>query len=154
VDPIKLKLPVFGDLMKKVAIARFARNFATMTKSGVPVLQSLGIVGDTSGNWVVQEALHKVQDSVRVGKSIAQPLSEEPVFPPMVTQMIAVGEDSGAMEPMLNKIADFYEEEVQTTTEQLTSLIEPLMIGFIGIIIGGMIIALYLPIFTIFDQIN
>lgn len=154
VDPIKLKLPVFGDLMKKVAIARFARNFATMTKSGVPVLQSLGIVGDTSGNWVVQEALHKVQDSVRVGKSIAQPLSEEPVFPPMVTQMIAVGEDSGAMEPMLNKIADFYEEEVQTTTEQLTSLIEPLMIGFIGLIIGGMIIALYLPIFTIFDQIN
>lgn len=154
VDPIKLKLPVFGDLMKKVAIARFARNFATMTKSGVPVLQSLGIVGDTSGNWVVQEALHKVQDSVRVGKSIAEPLSQEPVFPPMVTQMIAVGEDSGAMEPMLNKIADFYEEEVQTTTEQLTSLIEPLMIGFIGIIIGGMIIALYLPIFTIFDQIN
>lgn len=154
VDPIKLKLPVFGDLMKKVSIARFTRNFATMTKSGVPVLQSLGIVGDTSGNWVIQEALHKVQDSVRSGKSIALPLSQEPVFPAMVVQMIAVGEDSGSLEPMLNKIADFYEEEVQTTTEQLTSLIEPLMIGFIGIVIGGMIVALYLPIFTIFEQIN
>lgn len=154
VDPIKLKLPVFGQLMKKVAIARFTRNFATMTKSGVPVLQSLGIVGDTSGNWVIQQALHKVQDSVRSGKSIAQPLSEEPVFPSMVTQMIAVGEDSGSLEPMLNKIADFYEDEVQTTTEQLTSLIEPLMIGFIGIVIGGMIVALYLPIFTIFQQIH
>ncbi|MDO7882846.1 type II secretion system F family protein [Salinibacterium soli] len=154
VDPIKLKLPVFGQLTKKVAIARFARNFATMTKSGVPVLQSLAIVGDTSGNWVIQEALHKVQDSVRTGKSIAAPLAQEPVFPSMVVQMIAVGEDSGSMEPMLNKIADFYEDEVQTTTEQLTSLIEPLMIGFIGLVIGGMIVALYLPIFTIFQQIH
>lgn len=154
VDPLKLKLPVFGSLMKKVSIARFTRNFATMTKSGVPVLQSLGIVGDTSGNWVIQEALHKVQDSVRAGRSISQPLSQEPVFPPMVVQMIAVGEDSGSLEPMLNKIADFYEDEVQTTTEQLTSLIEPLMIGFIGIVIGGMIVALYLPIFTIFQQIQ
>lgn len=154
VDPIKLKLPVFGDLFRKVAIARFTRNFATMTKSGVPVLQSLGIVGDTSGNWVIENALHRVQDSVRAGRSIAEPLTESKVFPPMVTQMIAVGEDSGSMEQMLNKIADFYEDEVQTTTEQLTSLIEPLMIGFIGVVIGSMIIALYLPIFTIFNQIR
>jgi len=154
VDPLKLKMPVFGDLFRKVSIARFTRNFATMTKSGVPVLQSLSIVGDTSGNWVIEDALHKVQDSVRAGRTIAEPLAESNVFPPMVTQMIAVGEDSGSMEQMLNKIADFYEEEVQTTTEQLTSLIEPLMIGFIGVVIGGMIIALYLPIFTIFEQIN
>ncbi len=154
VDPWKLKLPVFGDLFRKVAIARFTRNFATMTAAGVPVLQSLGIVGETSGNWVIEDALHKVQDSVRAGRSIADPLASSGVFPPMVTQMIAVGEDSGSMELMLNKIADFYEEEVQTTTEQLTSLIEPIMIGVIGVVIGGMIVALYLPIFTIFDQIN
>jgi len=154
VDPIKLKLPVFGDLIRKVSIARFTRNFATMTKSGVPVLQSLSIVGDTSGNWVIREALYDVQDSVRSGRSIAEPLAASGVFPPMVTQMIAVGEDAGSMEQMLNKIADFYEDEVQTTTEALTSLIEPLMIGFIGVVIGGMIVALYLPIFTIFEQIN
>jgi len=154
VDPIRLKLPVFGDLTRKIAIARFTRNFATMTKSGVPVMQSLGIVGETAGNWVIQEALRSVQDSVRAGRTIAEPLAASGVFPAMVTQMIAVGEDSGSMEQMLNKIADFYEEEVQTTTEQLTSLIEPLMIGFIGVVIGGMIIALYMPIFTIFDQIH
>ncbi len=154
VDPLRLKLPVFGDLFRKVAIARFARNFATMTHSGVPILQSLGIVGETSGNFVIESALRKVQDSVRSGRSIAGPLAEEPVFPSMVVQMIAVGEDSGSMEQMLNKIADFYEDEVQTTTEQLTSLIEPLMIAVIGIVIGAMIVALYMPIFTIFDQIQ
>jgi type IV pilus assembly protein PilC len=154
VDTWKLKLPVFGDLFRKVAIARFTRNFATMTGSGVPVLQSLAIVGDTSGNWVIQNALHKVQDSVRAGKTIAEPLMAEPVFPQMVTQMIAVGEDSGSMEQMLNKIADFYDDEVQSTTEQLTSLIEPLMIGVIGVVIGGMIVALYMPIFSIFNEIH
>ena len=154
VDPLRLKLPVFGMLMRKVAVARFTRNFATMTGAGVPILQSLGIVGDTSGNWVIEQALHRVQDAVRNGRSIAEPLLKEPVFPSMVTQMIAVGEDSGSLEQMLNKIADFYDDEVQSTTEQLTSLIEPLMIGVIGIIIGGMIIALYMPIFTIYNQIH
>lgn len=154
VDPWRLKLPVFGDLFRKVAIARFTRNFATMTASGVPVLTSLSIVGDTSGNWVIEKALQKVSDSVRSGRTIAEPLAAEPIFPPMVTQMIAVGEDAGALEQMLHKIADFYDDEVQTTTEQLTSLIEPLMIGVIGVIIGAMIIALYMPVFTIFDQIK
>jgi type IV pilus assembly protein PilC len=154
VDPLRLKLPVFGMLMRKVAVARFTRNFATMTGAGVPILQSLGIVGDTSGNWVIEQALHRVQDSVRSGHSIAEPLMAEPVFPSMVTQMIAVGEDSGSLEQMLNKIADFYEAEVQSTTEQLTSLIEPLMIGVIGTIIGAMIIALYMPIFTIYNEIH
>ncbi len=154
VDTWKLKLPVFGDLFRKVAIARFARNFATMTHSGVPILQSLSVVGETSGNWVVANALHNVQDSVRSGRSIAAPLANEPVMPSMVVQMIAVGEDSGAMEQMLDKIADFYDAEVQSTTESLTALIEPLMIAFIGIIIGGMIVALYLPVFAIFEQIQ
>jgi type IV pilus assembly protein PilC len=154
VDPLRLKLPVFGLLMRKVGVARFTRNFATMTGAGVPILQSLGIVGNTSGNWVIEQALLKVQDAVRAGRNIAEPLAEQDVFPAMVTQMIAVGEDSGSLEQMLNKIADFYDDEVQTTTEQLTSLIEPLMIGVIGVIIGGMIIALYMPIFTIYNQIH
>jgi type IV pilus assembly protein PilC len=153
-DPFKLKLPVFGNLLRKVAIARFTRNFATMTGSGVPVLQSLAIVGETSGNWVLEKALINVQDSVRAGRTIAEPLANEPMIPSMVTQMIAVGEDSGSLEQMLNKISDFYDSEVQSTTEALTSLIEPLMIGVIGTVIGGMIIALYMPIFTIFDQIH
>jgi type IV pilus assembly protein PilC len=153
-DPLKLKLPVFGDLMRKVALARFARNFSTMTRSGVPILQALSIVGETSGNWVIIQALQKVQDSVRAGRSVSGPLAEEAVFPPMVVQMIAVGEDSGSMEQMLGKIAEFYDEEVQSTTESLTSLIEPLMIAVIGIVIGGMIVALYMPIFTIFNQIG
>ena len=154
VDPLKLRIPVFGDLFRKVGLARFARNFSTMTRSGVPILQALGIVGETSGNWVIVQALHKVQDSVRAGRSVSAPLAEEAVFPAMVTQMIAVGEDSGSMEKMLGKIAEFYEEEVQATTESLTSLIEPLMIAVIGIVIGGMIVALYMPIFTIFNQIG
>jgi len=154
VDPLRLKIPVFGDLFKKVAIARFTRNFSTMMASGVPILQSLSIVGETSGNWVIEDALRKVQESVRQGKSIAGPLSEETVFPSMVTQMIAVGEDSGSLETMLAKIADFYDDEVQSTAESLTALIEPLMIGVIGAVIGGMIVALYMPVFSIFEQIN
>jgi type II secretory pathway component PulF len=154
VDPIKLKLPVFGALFTKVAVARFARNFATMMAAGVPILQSLSIVGETSGSYVIEQALKKVQDSVRQGQSVSGPLAQEGVFPSMVVQMIAVGEDSGAMEVMLNKIADFYEAEVETTTQALTSLIEPLMIAFIGVVIGGMIVALYMPVFSIFDEIK
>ncbi|CAN5561002.1 type II secretion system F family protein [soil metagenome] len=154
VDPLRLRMPVFGPLAAKIAIARFTRNFATMVSSGVPILRSLAIVGETSGNWVVERALLKVQDSVRVGKSIAGPLAQEPIFPAMVTQMIAVGEDSGSLEIMLTKISDFYDSEVQATTEQLTSLIEPLMLAFIGVVIGGMIVCLYLPMFTIIGEIN
>jgi len=154
IDPIKLKLPVFGPLMTKLAIARFSRNFSTMIGAGVPIMQSLAIVGETSGNWVIETALRNVQDSVRKGESIAGPLMKEPIFPNMVTQMIAVGEDSGALETMLNKVADFYDEEVQSTTEQLTALIEPLMIAFIGVVVGGMIVALYMPMFSIFDYVK
>ncbi len=149
VDPIKLKLPIFGALMKKIAVARFTRNLSNMIGAGVPILQALSVVGDTSGNWVLSEAAKRVADSVRQGKSIAGPLSEEPVFPPMVVQMIAVGEDAGSLELMLAKVSDFYDAEVQATTEALTSLIEPLLIAFLGVVVGGMIIALYLPIFSI-----
>lgn len=154
VDVLVLKLPVFGDLFRKVAIARFSRNFATMMGAGVPVLQSLAIVGETSGNWVIENALVKVQDSVRVGRSISGPLAEESMFPPMVVQMVSVGEDSGSLEIMLTKVADFYDDEVQSTAESLTALIEPLMIGVIGAVIGGMIVALYMPVFSIFNEIG
>lgn len=154
VDPLKLRIPVFGQLFKKIAIARFARNFSSMMAAGVPILQVLAIVGNTSGNWVMENALQKVAESVRQGKTVAGPLSEEKVFPSMVTQMISVGEDAGALEQMLAKIADFYDEEVQSATEQLTAMIEPLMIAFLGIVVGGMIVALYLPIFNIFTLIK
>jgi Type II secretory pathway, component PulF len=154
VDPLKLKMPVFGPLFQKVAIARVTRNLATMTKSGVPILQALAIVADTSNNWVIEKALHEVQDSVRAGRSISGPLGEHPVFPSMVVQMIAVGEDSGSLEQMLMKIADFYDDEVQSTTEALTSLIEPLMIAIIGVLIGGIIVSLYLPMFSIYGEIS
>ena len=154
VDPIRLKLPVFGKLTAKIAVARFTRNFGTMIGAGVPIMTSLSIIGDTAGNYVIEKAVKKVQDSVRAGQSIAKPLALEPVFPPMVTQMIAVGEDSGSLEMMLHKIGDFYDAEVQSTTEQLTALIEPLIIAFLGIVIGGMIIALYMPIFSIIGTVN
>lgn len=154
VDPLKLKLPVFGQLFTKLAVARFSRNFSAMIGAGVPILQALRIVGESSGNWVMESALNDVADSVRQGESIAGPLAKSPVFPAMVTQMIAVGEDAGALEEMLAKIADFYDAEVQSTTEQLTALIEPLMIAFLGIVVGGMIVALYLPIFNIFTLIK
>jgi type IV pilus assembly protein PilC len=148
-DPMKLRMPVFGGLMKKIAVARFTRNFSNMIAAGVPILQALSIVGETSGNWVIERATKNIADGVRQGKSIAEPLAKETVFPPMVVQMIAVGEDSGAMEIMLNKVSDFYDAEVKASTEALTSLIEPLMIAFLGVVVGGMVVALYLPIFSI-----
>ncbi|MCR6494599.1 type II secretion system F family protein [Cellulomonas sp. P24] len=154
IDPMRLKLPIFGTLFQKVAIARFTRNFGTMLRSGVPILQALDIVGDTSGNVVVTHAVKDVEDAVRTGQSLTGPLARHKVFPSMVVQMMAVGEDTGALDEMLDKIAEFYDQEVEATTEQLTSLIEPLMIVVLGSIIGGMIVALYMPIFSIFDLIK
>lgn len=148
-DPLKLKLPVFGLLLRKIAVARFSRNFSDMIGAGVPILKALQIVGETSGNWVITEALQKVAESVRQGNSLSGPLLDQPVFPPMVTQMIAVGEDAGSLEIMLDKIADFYDQEVEAATEQLTAMIEPLMVAFLGVVIGSMVVALYLPIFNI-----
>jgi type IV pilus assembly protein PilC len=154
VDPIKLKVPVFGNLFQKVALSRFSRNLGTMLKSGVPILQSLDIVAATTANVVLERAVRDVQESVRRGESLAGPLAQHSVFPPMVVQMLAVGEDTGAMDTMLEKIAEFYDQEVEATTEALTSLIEPLMIAVLGGIIGSMIIALYMPIFKVFDLIK
>jgi type IV pilus assembly protein PilC len=125
-----------------------------MIAAGVPILQALDIVGEASGNIVIERAARDVKESVRTGNSLAGPLTEHSVFPPMVVQMIAVGEDTGALDKMLAKIADFYDQEVESTTDALTALIEPLMIGVLGTIIGVMIIALYMPIFSIFNLIN
>lgn len=154
VDPLKLKLPVFGGLIQKIALTRFARNLGTMMASGVPILQSLDIVAETTGNVVLERATRAVQESVRSGESLSKPLTEHSVFPPMVVQMMAVGEDTGALDTMLHKIAEFYDQEVESTTESLTALIEPLMIAFLGGIVGSMIVALYMPIFKIFDLIK
>ncbi|WP_082473889.1 type II secretion system F family protein [Curtobacterium sp. Leaf261] len=153
-DPLRLRLPVFGALSKKIVIARFARNFSNMIGAGVPILQALKIVGEVSNNFVVQRALERVAESVRKGESIAGPLARESVFPTMVSQMVAVGEDAGSLEVMLEKIAIFYDAEVESTTESLTSLIEPLLIAFLGVVVGGMIVALYLPIFKITSLIH
>jgi type IV pilus assembly protein PilC len=153
-DPLKLKVPVFGSLFQKIALARFARNLGTMMKSGVPILQSLDIVSATTGNVVLERAVRDVQHSVRQGESLAAPLSSHSVFPPMVVQMLAVGEDTGALDTMLHKIAEFYDQEVEATTEALTALIEPLMIVVIGAIIGAMIVALYMPIFSLMNVIS
>lgn len=149
VDPVRLRLPVFGQLNKKIVMARFARNLSNMIGAGVPILQALQIAGQVSNNFVVEKALGRISESVRKGESISEPLSRENVFPSMVSQMIAVGEDAGSMEIMLQKIASFYDNEVEATTEALTSLIEPLLIAFLGVVVGGMIVALYLPIFQI-----
>jgi len=154
VDPLKLKMPVFGKLFQKLALARFARNFGTLLGSGVPILQSIEIVSETTGSIVISRALKEVQESVRRGESVAGPLAQHEVFPPMVVQMIASGEESGAIDQMLHKIAEFYDAEVEATTEQLTALIEPLMIAFLGGIVGSMIIALYMPIFKVFELIG
>jgi type IV pilus assembly protein PilC len=154
VDPLKLRLPVFGQLFRKVAISRFSRNLGTMLSSGVPILQSLEIVGDTSGNIVLREAAAAVAESVRRGDSLARPLADHAVFPSMVVQMLAVGEDTGAIDSMLHKVSDFYDAEVEATTEALTSLIEPIMIAVLGGVIGSMIIALYMPIFKVYNLVN
>ena len=153
-DPLKLRLPVFGALFQKIALARFARNFGTLLSAGVPILQCLDIVADTTGSVVIARAVRSVQDSVRQGESIAKPLSAHEVFPPMVVQMMSVGEDTGALDQMLGKIAEFYDQEVEATTEALTALIEPLMIAFLGGIVGSMIVALYMPIFKVFNLIS
>jgi type IV pilus assembly protein PilC len=154
IDPLKLKLPVFGSLFKKVAISRFSRNLGTMMRSGVPILQSLDIVADTTGNIVLARAVRDIQKSIREGESLTAPLANHAVFPPMVAQMMAVGEDTGALDNMLVKIAEFYDQEIEATTESLTALLEPLMIAFLGGIVGSMIVALYMPIFKIFTLIS
>jgi type IV pilus assembly protein PilC len=154
VDPLKLRIPVFGMLFRKVAIARFCRNLGTMIKSGVPILQALDIVADTTGNYQLTLAVRDIQDSVRQGEALTKPLAEHDIFPPMVSQMMAVGEDTGALDTMLGKVSDFYDQEVEAMAESLTALIEPIMIAVLGGLVGGMIICLYLPIFDVYNHIG
>jgi type IV pilus assembly protein PilC len=147
-DELFLKLPIFGDLLKKTAVARFTRTLGTMISSGVPILDSLEIVAKTSGNVVLEEIIYDVRGSIAEGQTIAEPLSENDVFPGMVVQMISVGEATGALDSMLEKIADFYDEEVDAAVAALTSMLEPLLMLFLGGSIGGLVVAMYLPIFS------
>ncbi|OGQ51831.1 MAG: pilus assembly protein PilC, partial [Deltaproteobacteria bacterium RIFCSPLOWO2_02_FULL_53_8] len=147
IDTVLLKVPVVGDLIRKSSVARFTRTLGTMLSSGVPILEALEIVANTAGNLVVRGAIMQARVSLSQGKTLAEPLGESKVFPGMVIQMIGVGEQTGALDAMLNKIADFYEEEVDAAVEALTSLIEPMLMAFLGITVGGLVIALYLPIF-------
>jgi len=146
-DALALKLPVFGNLLKKTAVARFTRTLGTMISSGVPILDALEIVAKTSGNVILEEIIYEVRSSIAEGQTIAEPLSEADIFPSMVVQMISVGEATGALDTMLNKIADFYDDEVDAAVEALTSMLEPLLMVFLGGAIGGLVIAMYLPIF-------
>jgi type IV pilus assembly protein PilC len=153
-DRFKLKIPIFGELFRKTALSRFARTLGTLSRSGVPILQALDIVQETVKNSVVARAVKDVQSSVKEGESLAKPLTRHPVFPPMVVQMMAVGEETGALDTMLGKISDFYDEEIAATVESLTSLIEPVLIAVVGGAVGAIVIALYLPTFRIFELIE
>lgn len=153
-DMVTLKLPVIGALLRKVAVAKFTRTLATLVKSGVPILVSLEIVGKTSGNTVIERALNEVRTSIKEGENIADPLAKCGVFPPMVVRMIHVGEQTGELEKMLGKIADFYDDQVDAAVSGMTSLIEPLIIAFLGIVIGGIVIAMFLPVFKMTEIIS
>jgi type IV pilus assembly protein PilC len=153
-DAIKLKVPVFGKLVRKTALARFSRTLSALVRSGVPILESLDIVAETAGNHVVANAVRETQAAVKRGDPLSKKLEDHPVFPPMVVQMMAVGEETGALDEMLDKIADFYDQEVEATVDALTSLIEPILIVVMGVCVGGMIISLYLPMFNIIKLIK
>jgi type IV pilus assembly protein PilC len=147
VDKMTLKLPIFGLLIRKVAVSKFTRTMGTMLNSGVAILEALDIVAKTAGNKSIEKAVFRVRSAISEGRTMAEPLTESGVFPSMVCQMIAVGESTGALDAMLTKIADFYDEEVDQAVENLTSLIEPFMLVFLGVVIGGLVISMYLPIF-------
>jgi type IV pilus assembly protein PilC len=153
-DTIILKLPVLGLLMRKIAVGRFTRTLGTLISSGVPILEGLDITAKTSGNAVVERALQKVRKALEEGKSLTEPLKDSDVFPGMVTQMIAVGEQTGAMDAMLQKIADFYEEEVDAAVKDLLTAMEPVMIVFLGVVVGGVVISMYLPLFTLIGKLS
>jgi type IV pilus assembly protein PilC len=154
IDRIVLKLPVLGMLMRKIAVARFCRTLGTLLTSGVPILDGLEITARTSGNSIVEDAIMATRKSIEEGKTIAQPLEETDVFPPMVIQMISVGEQTGALDAMLSKIADFYEDEVDEAVENLMALLEPAMILFLGVMIGGIVISMYMPMFSLIGKIS
>jgi type IV pilus assembly protein PilC len=153
-DTIILKVPVLGILMRKIAVARFTRTLGTLISSGVPILEGLDITARTAGNAVVERALQRVRKSLEEGKSLTEPLKESEVFPGMVTQMIAVGEQTGAMDAMLQKIADFYEEEVDAAVKDLLTALEPIMIVILGVVVGGVVISMYLPLFSLIGKLS
>jgi type IV pilus assembly protein PilC len=153
-DAILLRLPVLGPVLRKIVVARFTRTLGTLLASGVPILDALDICGKTSGNRVVQRGIMHSRAKISEGQDMAGPLAETKVFPSMVTQMIGVGEQTGAMDQMLQKIADFYEDEVDTAVAAMTSLIEPIMMAFLGIVVGGLIVAMYLPVFELAGNIE
>jgi type IV pilus assembly protein PilC len=153
-DRLKLRLPVFGKLFTKLAISRWARNLGTLLAVGVPIIQALEVVGGTAGNAVVSEAMDDVRAAVRVGQQMSGPLGKHPLFPNMVVQMMEVGEETGQITEMLDKVADFYDHEVETATESLTSAMEPLLVVLLGAVIGTMVICLYLPMFSIYQHIQ
>ena len=152
-DKLLLNLPIIGMLLRKIAVARFTRTLGTLITSGVPILEGLSITARTSGNAVLEEALMKVRKSIEEGRTIIDPLKESGVFPNMVTQMIGVGEATGAMDAMLQKIADFYEDEVDAATKDMLTLLEPVMIGFLGFMVGGIVISLYMPLFSLIGKL-
>jgi type IV pilus assembly protein PilC len=153
-DKFMLSLPVLGPVLRKIAVARFTRTLGTLITSGVPILEGLAITARTSGNAVLEVALMKVRKAVEEGRTIVDPLKESGVFPNMVTQMIGVGEATGAMDAMLQKIADFYEDEVDAATKNMLTLLEPLMIGFLGVVVGGIVISLYMPLFSMISKLS
>ncbi len=153
-DKTKLKFPVFGPLLQKIAMTRFARTFAQLIRSGVPILQVLEIVGETSGNYVIETSITTVSDSVQKGEPLAVSLAKEPIFPPMMTRMVAAGESTGKIDTMLEKMADFWDEEVEAMLDGLTALIEPLLIVVVGVMVGGMVICLFLPIFKLNEVVQ
>ena len=153
-DHLLLRLPVFGVLFQKVCLARFSRTFATLVRSGVPIMATLDIVAATSGNWVLTKAVLASRDSVRSGNLLSEPLANEKIFPPMVTRMIAIGERTGALETLLEKIAEFYDSQVKAQVKALTSLIEPLLISFMGIVVGGVVLAIFLPILNMVSNLS
>jgi len=153
-DSIILKLPVLGILMRKIAVARFTRTLGTLIASGVPILEGLDITAKTAGNAVVERSLQKVRKSLEEGKTLTEPLKDSEVFPGMVTQMISVGEQTGAMDAMLQKIADFYEEEVDAAVKDLLTALEPVMIVFLGLVVGGVVISMYMPLFSLIGKLS
>jgi len=149
IDGLLLKLPIMGDLIRKVAVARFSQNMSILLTSGVPILDGLAITAKTAGNKVVEKAIMNARISISQGRTVAEPLTESKIFPPMVCQMVAIGENTGALDAMLKKVADFYEEEVDNAVANLTSLMEPLIMVVLGVILGGLVISMYLPIFQL-----
>jgi type IV pilus assembly protein PilC len=153
-DSVLLRLPVFGILFKKVALSRFARTFSTLVKSGVPILGAMEIVSDTAGNLVISRIVDRARDSVRNGESLSEPFTKSTVFPPMVTKMMSIGERSGALDQLLEKIAEFYDQQVEAEVKGLTSMIEPIMIAIMGVIVGGIVLAVFLPIFKLQEKLS